>query len=230
MGRRSTTRPRGWLCGGSGVRLTTRHRRPRVSRAHRALGAAVTTIVALSVLAVGCSDPLADAEALALEGDLAAAESAYREILLETPNNLEVLEGLAVVLMLQQKYDEALPIQESVVAVNPEDVQTRIELGFNYLNHQDRPDDAVRVFSEAAAIDGTAKHLVFLAQAQREAGRLEDAEMSVRRAIEVDPEYSHSYAVLIRLLEQGGRSDEAADTREQAAAHGITIDTAQSAQ
>lgn len=213
------------------MQLTTRHGRPRDGHAYPALGVVIGIIIALSIAAVGCSDALSDAEALALEGDLAAAESAYREVLLEDPIDLEALDGLAVVLMLEQKYDEALPVQECIVAADSEDVQTRVELGFNYLNHQNRPADAVRVLSEAAALDGTAKHLVFLAQAQREAGQLEDAEASARRAMEIDPEYGYSYVVLIGLLEQDGRSDEAAEAREWAAAHGITIDnTAQSAQ
>ncbi len=45
------------------------------------------------------------------------------------------------------RHDEALALQERVVALDPKDVQTRIELGFNYLNHQKRAADAVRVLS-----------------------------------------------------------------------------------
>ncbi|MBN1630510.1 MAG: tetratricopeptide repeat protein [Thermoleophilia bacterium] len=193
------------------------------------LTAAIITIVMLLVLASGCSDELSRADALAAEGDLPGAEAAYREALLDETEDLEALNGLAVLLMLQRKFDEALPIQERIVAADPEDAQTRVELGFNYLNHQERPDDAVCVFEEAAALEGTAQRFTFLAQAQREAGRRDEAERSARRAIEVDPQYRHSYTVLIGLLESDGRMDEAAEIERQMAASAPAIDSEQQA-
>ena len=195
-----------------------------------ALAVTVSIMIVLAMATLGCSNAAADAEARVAEGDLAGAEAIYREVLREEPEQLEALEGLALVLMLQQRFDEALPIQERVIAADPEDVQTRVELGFNYLNHQGRPSDAVRVLEEAVALDGSAKHLTFLAQAQKAAGQLADAERSVRRAIETDPTYGHSYVVLIALLEEGGSYDEAAEIREQAAANGVNIEPAQSDQ
>ncbi len=45
-----------------------------------------------------------------------------------------------------------------------------MELGFNYLNHQNAPAEAVTVFQEACALEPTAQYLSFLAQAQSGGG------------------------------------------------------------
>jgi len=183
-------------------------------------------ILALSLLVVwiaGCSNTLAEADALAAGGDLEGAEALYREVLALNPEDVDALGGLAVALSLQHKHAEALAVQEQVVEADPTDALTRVELGFNYLNHEDRPGDAVVVLSEAVTLDGSAKNLTFLAQAQAAAGQIENAETSLGRALEADPLYEHAYQVLVRLLEDEGRTEEAGRVIEQAASHGITV-------
>jgi tetratricopeptide (TPR) repeat protein len=185
---------------------------------------------ALLVAGTGCSDAQTDAQALIQKGDLAGAEGIYRQVLKADEDDVNALNGLAMTLMLQHKYDEALPLQERVIAADPSDVQTRIELGFNYLNHQNRSDDAVRVLAEAVALDGSAKNLTFLAQAQEIAGKIVEAELTLRRALQVDPQYAYSYIILIRLLEKDLRHSEADAVRALAAQNGVEIDTGQSSQ
>ena len=162
-------------------------------------------------------------DALDLEraGDLDGALGAYQQVLVEDPDDVGALSGAAVCLMLLQRFDEALELQERVVALDPGDALTRVELGFNYLNHQERADDAVRVMSEAAALESSAKNLTFLAQAQAATGDLAGAEDTLRQAIETDPQYGYSYSQLASLLEEQGRGDEARGVREEAAALGI---------
>ncbi len=193
----------------------------RVTRS--ALCVTVIVAVALLMAAAGCSDAVAKADQLADASDLSGAEAIYKEVLDSDPDNLQALSGLAAALAMQGKYDEALPIQERVVAADPDEVQIRIELGFNYLNHQDRSAEAVRVLSEAATLDGSAKNLTFLSQAQIAAGDHEGAEESLGEAMEVDPQYGHSYSVLVRMLEDDMRSSDAAQVRELAASRGIDI-------
>jgi Tfp pilus assembly protein PilF len=191
----------------------------------RPTGACVAVVIAvvLTLAAVGCSDAVGRADHLAASGDLPGAEAIYKDVLVSDPDNLRALSGLAVALSIQGKHDEALPVQERVVAADPDEVQIRIELGFNYLNHQDRSEDAVRVLSEAAALDGSAKNLTFLGQAQIEAGDDAGAERSLTEAVEVDPQYAHSYSVLVRMLEDDMRPSDADDVRELAASRGIDI-------
>jgi tetratricopeptide (TPR) repeat protein len=198
------------------------------ARGRRVASAALyTTVVAavgvLLLAAVGCSDAVEKADHLWATGDLPGAEAIYKGVLASHPDDLQALSGLAGVLYVQGKHDEALPIQERVVAADPDEVQIRIELGFNYLNHQNRSGDAVRVLTEAAALDGSAKNLTFLGQAQIEAGDHTGAETSLRKAIEVDPQYGHSYSVLVRMLEDDMRSSDATEVRDLAAARGIDI-------
>ncbi len=179
---------------------------------------AMIVMMCISIICgmVGCSGARAEAEGALRQGDPARAEAIYRQMLSDNEADLEALKGLAVTLFLQQKYGEALAVQEQVVAADALDVQTRLELGFNYLNHQDRAEDAVTVFEEAAALDGSSKILTFLAQAQEAAGHIADAEATLRMAIDIDAAYAYPYSVLIGLFERNGRDAEAEEVRRAA--------------
>jgi tetratricopeptide (TPR) repeat protein len=187
-----------------------------------ALGVALS-LVALSLTLLGCTDLKSDARELEKQGDLTGAVSAYQKVLEGNPDDLEALEAAGVDLALLGRYDEALALQERLVALDPTEVETRLELGFNYLSHQDRPDDAVRVFGEAARLDPSAKNLAFLAQAQMTSGDLAAAEETLRQAIAVDPKYAAAYIRLVALLEVQGRVEDAALVVEQALLQGITV-------
>jgi tetratricopeptide (TPR) repeat protein len=190
----------------------------------RALLSCVVGLVLMGSLLCGCSDAVATVRELVAKGDLAAAEEACDRALARNPADTEVLNELGAILMMEQKYDEALPIQEQVVAADPQDVQTRVELGFNYLNHQNRTGDAARVLAEAADLDHSAKNLTFLAQAQIAADEVESALQTLRSALDTDPGYPHSYAVLIALLERQGRYADAAAVEQEASTQGVRLD------
>jgi tetratricopeptide (TPR) repeat protein len=187
-------------------------------------GALLVVIMALLPLtAAACSERVSIAEARLMEGELVPAEMLFRETLASDPENVRALGGLALALTLQGRYDEALIQQERVIAADPADGQTRVELGFNYLNHQGRPEDAVRVLQEAVGLDPSAKNLTFLAQAQVAQGDKEGAERSLRRATETDPAYAYSYGRLVDLLGAEGREEAAREVAEQAALYGIAL-------
>lgn len=186
----------------------------------------VLVLVLLTGLGVSCTDIMAEADRQFAEHDYDGAEAAYRAILESDIDHVDALRGLAVVLMLQGRFNDALSMQEKVIAVDPSDATTRIELGFNYLNHQNRPEDAVRIFTESVILDGSAKNLNFLAQAQESVGNNNEAESTLRHAIEVDPAYVYSYTSLIKLLQKNRRDFEAAQVLELAGKNGISIDTA----
>ena len=183
-------------------------------------------LLAPGIFLGGCDDGLSTARELEEAGDLAGAVAVYEEILAERPNDLAALNELAINLLVLQEYDRALTVQERIVSLDPNDAQARVDLGFNYLNHQDRPEDAVRVLDEAVAIEPSAQYLVFLAQAQRENGALSDAETTLRRAIEADPSYPNSYRVLVVLLTSTGQGAAAEAVRQEALAQGITLESA----
>jgi tetratricopeptide (TPR) repeat protein len=168
-----------------------------------------------------CGDRLDEAHRLEAAGDWAGAVEAYEQVLSASPDDMGALAGAAVDLMVLQRYDEALELQERVVAADAGDVETRVELGFNYLSHQGRPADAVRVLQEAVDLEPTAKNLTFLAQAQRQVGDEPGAEVSLRRAIEVDSTFAYAYTQLGSLLDEQGRTVEAAQVRRQGEASSV---------
>jgi len=184
---------------------------------------ALALIVAVCLGAGACSDIMAEARTLEEEGDLGGAVALYEKLLEEEPENLPALSAAAVDLLLLGRFDEALPLQERIVALDPDETQIRIELGFNYLNHQGRPSDAARVLGEAVALEPGAKNMTFLAQALIAAGDPTEGERRLREAIEMEPGYGHSYSILVKLLESQGRTDEAETIVEQGSLHGVTV-------
>jgi tetratricopeptide (TPR) repeat protein len=200
------------------------------AREHKRLRPTLICMVAVmavslcaDLLASGCSGPMDRALELEKSGDPEGAIAAYQQVLAEDPANVVALSRAAVCLLALGRYDEALVLEERVVALDPTDALTRVELGFNYLNHQGRPDDAVEMLGEAAALDPSAKNLTFLAQAQAASDDYAGAESTLHQAMEADPEYGYSYGQLVRLLEEQGHGDEADEVREQALARGIPL-------
>jgi len=164
-------------------------------------------------------------EALALEkgGDWEGALVIFREVLEDDPADIEALSGAATALWLLGRYDEALPFQEKVVEADPEDAQTRMELGFNYLNHQGRALDAVHVLEEGVMIEESEQMLMYLGLAKRESGNLRGAEEAFREVIEINPSNGYAYNLLVSLLADQGRTEDAALVVEEARANGINV-------
>jgi tetratricopeptide (TPR) repeat protein len=191
----------------------------------RCVRAVLVTLMSVACMVVfgGCSDELGDALKLERQGDLEGALAVYGEMLKSNPNDTEALTGSAVSLMLLKRYDEALTVQEHLAQLNPTDAQIRVELGFNYLNHQSRPADAVRVLGEAVKLQPSAKNLCFLAQALEAAGDTRGAEETLRQAVASEPTYAYSYQLLAALLQAQGRAEEAEQVIQQAASLGIDV-------
>lgn len=170
-------------------------------------------------------DRLAEAQLLERQGDVQGALAAYTEILQSRPADHRALEGAAVCLLMLKRFDEALALQEQLASLETANVQIRVELGYNYLNHQERPADAVRVFAEAVELEPSAKHRCFLAQAQLALGAVSTAEWNLRQAISSEPNYPYAYHLLAGLLQSEGRAQEARDVVRQANCLGIDIVT-----
>jgi tetratricopeptide (TPR) repeat protein len=129
----------------------------------------------------------------------------------------------AVGLVSAGRFDEALPLQERVASLDPTDAQIRVELGFNYLNHQNDAARATTAFKQVVDLQPSAKNMTFLAQAYIASGDSTSAETTLRQAIESDSHYAHSYAVLVFLLEKQGRTADAAKLRAAAKNAGVTL-------
>jgi tetratricopeptide (TPR) repeat protein len=198
----------------------------RATRGRRGTCYVIAGLIVAAVVLTSCGDQLGGARALEQKGDLKGAVAAYRQALQHDPKNVAILALLGADLLLLGNYDEALPVEEQVVALDPKDVQTRVELGFNYLNHQHQPVKAVECLNQAAALQPTAKHLTFLAEAQIVAGDPSGAEQSLDKALKTDPKYPYTYFVLLSLLNSQGRANDASRLREQARLNGVDLSQA----
>lgn len=69
-------------------------------------------------LIVAVQSPHDEAARLSAAGDLAAADSIYRRLLAETPDDPELHYNLGTVLALQRRYDEARPHLETAAGVD----------------------------------------------------------------------------------------------------------------
>jgi tetratricopeptide (TPR) repeat protein len=189
----------------------------------RILGVLILTLAVSLFILVGCGDPYREASALEKKGDLEGAVALYQGILADNPRDLQALTALSVNLLQLKRYGEALAAEQAVAALDAKDAQIRVELGFNYLNHQSQSGKAVEVLLQAATLEPSAKHLTYLAQAQIASGDVSSAESSLHKAIGLDKGYGHAYGVLLRLLEDQERMSEAATLRQAAASAGAKI-------
>jgi Tfp pilus assembly protein PilF len=205
---------------------STQHSAVGGSWRHTACALVVLLLLAFVVLsASACSNSLSEAQKAEQAGDVSSATTLYQEWLKTHPDDLTAIKALAGIFYVERKWDEALPFQEKAVALDPREAQIRVELGFNYLNHQSKPAEAVRVLQEATVLEPTAKYLAFLAQAQLAVRDDQGAEKTLRTALATDKSYPHTYTLLIPLLERQGRAAEATELRSAAEAAGVALQT-----
>jgi predicted Zn-dependent protease len=203
---------------------TIRRGDPSAVRRIAAFALAMLALVALvAMFAGGCSNSLSQAQKAEQSGDLSSAGTLYLAWLQTHPNDLAAMKALAAVYYVERKWDEALPWQQKAVALDPKEARIRVELGFNYLSHQNDPAKAVEVMKEAVALEPTAQYLGFLAQAQEAVNDNVGAEASLRKALAADKTYPHTYSLLVSMFEHQGRTAEAADVRAAAQAQGIAL-------
>lgn len=198
----------------------------RVGRLNVLAGTVVIVVLAaVALLVAGCSDLVSRAQDAESAGDLKTAEALYQEQLQSDPDDLSAIKGLAGILYMERRWNEALPVQQKATTLDAREAQIRVELGFNYLNHQDAPANAVAALLEACALEPTAQYFSFLAQAQVALDDRSGAETSLRRAVEADKMYGRAYALLISLLEEDGKTAEAAEVRATADAEGVSLES-----
>jgi tetratricopeptide (TPR) repeat protein len=152
-----------------------------------------------------------EARTLERQGRTAEAEALYRERLQKQPDDLEALEGLAVLVFQQGRADAAVPLFERVVALRPESARSHANLG-EALRLLDRFDLALEHLNAAIARDPAFSQawnsLGLLAFDQ---GRHEDAATAYRESIRLRPNFAAAYINLGNALQALGRAREAAD-------------------
>jgi len=152
---------------------------------------------------------LAEAIRLQLAGNLAHAETRYRQILQSDPQHADALHLLGVIAYQKGDYSRAVEYIEKAVTVNPSAHAYHNNLGNTFLN-LNKTDDALGCFKEALHLKPDyVEPYNNMGNALRKQGRNEEAANQYRKAIDLNPEYVPAINNLASLLKEQGRLDEA---------------------
>ena len=132
------------------------------------------------------------------------------------PDDVGLLRHAAWAQRVQGKYREALETMDRAVAIDPSDVDSRVEVGRVHEDAGDL-DQAVIEFEQAVAIHPSTFALVNLGSALRKVGRLEESLTILERVEELATRNSYALAELSLTREALGDLDGAAESlRRQA--------------
>ncbi len=155
----------------------------------------------------GLSDDLANLAQEATDhfqsGRLEKAEEMFEKVVDKDPDNVYALSNLGVVRFKLQKFAEAEKVLKKAVEIDPKDAFSFETLGIVYFS-QGKIDDAIEVLTMALNQDNTrwTAHN-FLGIAASRKGWPEAAEKELRRAIELNPQYSDAHFNLAVLYATG---------------------------
>ncbi len=151
-------------------------------------------------------------------GQYKEAESLYRGLLQNNPNQLEALHLLGVLLYLQGKNDEGNDLMRRALEIAPDFAEAHFLLG-NGHHRIGRTPDAVTCWRKTVDLQpGHAQANANLGLALMEQGHLKEAEVCLRTALTVDPAKLQTRCHLGTLLRQSGRPEEALTEFRQALA------------
>lgn len=152
-------------------------------------------------------------------GHPATAEVGYRRVLRKRPNDHLALSGLALLSFQAGAKQEAIDYMVQCLKSEP-----NIGLSWNFLGTlyvaTNRPFEAKAAFTRATELSPElGEFWCNLAGCTRDEGDLRGAEEQLRRALACPPPQSRAYEVLISLLYNQGRLQEAAQTAVDWLAH-----------
>ena len=175
---------------------------------------------------------IVEAESLAQTGNLKAAANAYVQAASLEPENVAVLTTLARIMALTDRTAEAVKWAERAVQAAPQSAAAQAALGMalkfqaGKLALQGRDLESGRTLQQALEAAKAAVTLdvnypegqAYLAEIYAELGDLENAEVSIQRALGLDPNRSEVRRAQGAVLESQGRYTDAAEAYRQAIA------------
>ncbi len=173
---------------------------------------------------------IVEAESLAQTGNLRAATDAYVQAISLEPENVEVLVTLARLTALTDRTADAVKWAERVVQVAPKHApaQAALALALNFhsgkLARQGRDAESNKALQQALTAAKTAVSLdpgypegqAYLAEIYAELGDLENAEVSLQKALGLDTNRSEVRRAQGTVLEYEGRYTDASEAYRQA--------------
>lgn len=142
-------------------------------------------------------------------GRLEAARLVYEELLREDGEQPDVLHGLGVLCIQEERFDEAERYLRKASQLNPGKGGNWNDLG-EALRRLGRMDEAIAAYRRALEVQpGFVEAMNNLGVALAGQGEVEEAKRCFKQAIEIDPDYPHPYGNLGVVLEYAGEIDEA---------------------
>ncbi|MEM1153034.1 MAG: sulfotransferase [Pseudomonadota bacterium] len=142
-------------------------------------------------------------------GRLPQAENMYRQLLKQTPNNVDAMRLLAGVLLQQSMAEEAEDLLRRVVALAPDFALAHMDLA-TMLKEQDRNGEALASYARVVELEpqrAKPQHLYGAALAQ--AGRTHEAATAYRAALALQPEHAGALLGLGHTLKTLGDQEDA---------------------
>jgi tetratricopeptide (TPR) repeat protein len=156
--------------------------------------------------------------ALGDKGQLEEAEKVLNQVIDLAPTFAKPYEDLGTLLLRQDKVNEALPLLEKAVRLDPKLEDAHFHLGRAALAMQGRGAEADESFERSFALSPL-RRLMALAAEHHKAGRmkeaaagdLDEAEYLLRQALEVAPDHTPAVFELGRVLKELDRNEEAVE-------------------
>ena len=143
------------------------------------------------------------------DGDPAAAEKLYRQVLTQDPDNVEALRLLAIVAASQRHFGDAEIFLQRAVDCAPNFIRARADLVSVQLE-RDKFDEAIKNAKRLIQADKTLpdSHLL-LGNAYGSAGRYEEAVRAYEKTLELAPGHRGAFSGLGNMLKTIGQYEDA---------------------
>ena len=142
-------------------------------------------------------------------GNLEAAERAYREILRNSPEHIDALHLLGIILMQTGRAVEAVIHLRRAIHNRPNIAAFHNTLG-NALQEQGEIQRAILAYQESLQLNPTAADVLYnLGTAQQELGQSNQAAEAFRKTIALQADFAPAHFNLANLLKDCGQCDEA---------------------
>jgi tetratricopeptide (TPR) repeat protein len=152
------------------------------------------------VINIGAYNSIKKAERLFKDGDSDQAEQTYIQVIRKHPHEYTAYEGLIKIYFKQKKYDDIMEILEFLVSHNPTNDVYLAQLGNAYLSTR-RFNDAIKVYEKSLELNELIPaRFVNLGLAQQGAGKLVDAKINFKKAVDLDPSNMQYLMILVDAL------------------------------
>jgi protein O-GlcNAc transferase len=163
------------------------------------------------------SSSLNEARRCAAEHRWDEARRLYRELLERSPDDVDALEGLALLALHTDRPAEALAGLLRACRHAPDNARLLVHLGIAQ-NRNGLRGEAIATYRRALALDPQHGTWLNLARAERAAGHIDAAIAAFGEALALQPDAPEALSMLSNALREAGRSSEALDAARRALA------------